>query len=42
VQIQNLMAERFHIHHTTIQFAHVICDVIHCFVLPVSEPKHLH
>ena len=42
VQIQNLMAERFHILHTTIQFEHVICDVSHGCVLPVSEPKHLH
>lgn len=42
VQIQSLMAERFHIQHTTIQFEHVICDVAHGCVMPVSEPKHIH
>jgi cobalt-zinc-cadmium efflux system protein len=42
VQIQTLMAERFHIHHTTIQFEHEICEVAHGCVLPVSEHSHPH
>lgn len=42
VQIQALLAERFHIHHTTIQFEHVICDVAHGCVIPLSQQRHLH
>jgi cobalt-zinc-cadmium efflux system protein len=42
VQIQALLAERFHIHHTTIQFEHVICDVAHGCVIPLSEQRHIH
>ena len=42
VQIQTLLAEKFHIHHTTIQFEHEICEVAHGCVLPVSEHKHVH
>ncbi|MBI3933363.1 MAG: cation transporter [Acidobacteria bacterium] len=37
-RINQLLAERFHISHTTIQFEHVECDVpAHCFV-PGGEP----
>jgi cobalt-zinc-cadmium efflux system protein len=32
---------RFHIHHTTIQFEHVACEVAHGCVIPVS-PDHEH
>ena len=42
VQIQTLLAEKFHIHHTTIQFEHEICEVAHGCVLPVSEHSHPH
>lgn len=42
VQIQDLLAEKFHIHHTTIQFEHEICEVAHGCVLPVSEHSHPH
>ncbi len=41
-QVQQVLATKFHIHHTTIQFEHVICDVAHgCVVIPtqtLSEP----
>lgn len=42
VQIRNVLADRFHIHHTTIQFENVICDVAHGCVIPVSEHRHSH
>lgn len=42
VQIQKLMAERFHIFHTTIQFEHEICDVAHGCVIAISEQRHTH
>ncbi len=32
----------FHIDHTTIQFEHVICEVAHGCVIPVSEEEHRH
>ena len=32
--------EEFHIDHTTIQFEHVICEVAHGCVIPVSEGEH--
>ncbi len=37
-----LVAERFHILHTTIQFEHVICDVAHGCVIPVNPQPHTH
>ncbi len=40
-QIREELASRFHIHHTTIQFEHAICDVAHGCVIPVS-PGHEH
>jgi cobalt-zinc-cadmium efflux system protein len=34
---------RFHIHHTTIQFEHSVCEVAHGCVIPVSPgPEHGH
>ncbi len=34
-QVQERVAHKFHIHHTTIQFEHVVCDVAHgCVVVP--------
>jgi cobalt-zinc-cadmium efflux system protein len=36
-QVQQRLAAKFHIHHTTIQFEHVICDVAHgCVVVPTQ------
>jgi len=40
-QIRDQLASDFHIHHTTIQFEHAICDVAHGCVIPVS-PGHDH
>lgn len=40
-QIREALAARFHIHHTTIQFEHAICDVADGCVIPVS-PGHEH
>lgn len=37
--VQARIAERFHIHHTTIQFEHMVCDVANGCVIPVS---HVH
>ena len=45
-EVQELLRARFHIHHTTIQFEHVVCDVAHgCVVIPTQTPeghKHTH
>jgi cobalt-zinc-cadmium efflux system protein len=45
-QINELLRERFHIHHTTIQFENVECDVAHGCPLPVGRqddhPGHTH
>ncbi len=40
-QIREELASRFHIHHTTIQFEHAICEVADGCVIPVS-PGHAH
>jgi cobalt-zinc-cadmium efflux system protein len=45
--IRSELETRFHIHHTTIQFEHVACEVAHGCVIPVSpghehEPGHSH
>jgi cobalt-zinc-cadmium efflux system protein len=40
-QIRDELSSRYHIHHTTIQFEHAICDVAHGCVIPVS-PGHDH
>ncbi len=39
--IRDQLGSRFHIHHTTIQFEHAICEVAHGCVIPVS-PEHGH
>ncbi len=36
-QVQANLRQKFHIHHTTIQFEHVTCDVAHGCVLPVQN-----
>ncbi len=43
--IRQELEVRFHIHHTTIQFEHVVCEVAHGCVIAVSpghEPGHSH
>jgi len=37
LKINALAKEKFHIHHTTVQFEHANCEVIHGCVVPVSE-----
>lgn len=39
--IRQELESRFHIHHTTIQFEHEVCEVAHGCVIPVS-PGHEH
>ena len=41
-QVNDQLRELFHIHHTTIQFEHVVCEVAHGCVVPVSESPHTH
>jgi cobalt-zinc-cadmium efflux system protein len=42
-QVQRMLAERFRILHTTIQFEHVICDIAHgCIIIPEGEHRHTH
>jgi cobalt-zinc-cadmium efflux system protein len=36
-QVQESVRQKFHIHHTTIQFEHVTCDVVHGCVMPVQD-----
>lgn len=41
--VNRMLAARFHIHHTTIQFENVVCEIAHGCVIPVShahEHKH--
>jgi cobalt-zinc-cadmium efflux system protein len=41
--IKRRLLERFHIHHTTIQFEHVQCDIAHGCVIPVHQQEaHSH
>jgi cobalt-zinc-cadmium efflux system protein len=40
-RVKEVLAARFHIHHTTIQFENVVCDIAHGCVIPVS-PQHRH
>lgn len=43
MEIRMLLAQRFNIHHTTIQFEHVVCEVAHGCVIPVSsQHRHIH
>jgi cobalt-zinc-cadmium efflux system protein len=37
LKINALAKEKFHIHHTTVQFEHSNCEVIHGCVVPISE-----
>ena len=36
-RMKHTLSERFHIHHTTLQFEHVECEVAHGCVMPVDE-----
>ncbi len=36
-RVQELLRERFHIHHTTIQFEHANCEVVNGCVIPISD-----
>jgi len=38
--VKELLAARFHIHHTTIQFESSVCEVAHGCVIPVSRHEH--
>jgi cobalt-zinc-cadmium efflux system protein len=38
--VQDRLRERFHIHHTTIQFEHVECEIAHGCVMPVTDHQH--
>jgi cobalt-zinc-cadmium efflux system protein len=43
--VQERLRERFHIHHTTIQFEHAVCEVAHGCVIPIQpeqEQEHRH
>lgn len=38
--VQERLRGKFHIHHTTIQFEHVVCDIAHgCVVIPAQTPE---
>jgi cobalt-zinc-cadmium efflux system protein len=39
-QVKEVLAAQFHIHHTTIQFENVVCDIAHGCVIPVSSQHH--
>jgi len=42
-EVQERLRAKFHIHHTTIQFEHVDCDIAHgCVVIPTQTPGHFH
>ena len=41
-EVQGMLAARFHIHHTTIQFEHAHCEVEHGCIIPVHEEEHGH
>jgi len=42
-EVQERLREKFQIHHTTIQFEHVVCDVAHgCVGVPTQTPEHGH
>jgi cobalt-zinc-cadmium efflux system protein len=40
--VKECLHSQFRIDHTTIQFEHVICEVAHGCVIPVSEGEHGH
>jgi cobalt-zinc-cadmium efflux system protein len=41
-EVNERLAQLFHINHTTIQFEHVVCDIAHGCVIPVAEHPHSH
>ncbi len=40
--VKQVLAARFHIHHTTIQFENVVCEIAHGCVIPVGGHPHEH
>lgn len=38
--VNQILASKFHIHHTTIQFENVVCDIAHGCVIPVGGRPH--
>ena len=38
--VKDVLAARFHIHHTTIQFENAVCEVAHGCVIPVGDHHH--
>ena len=40
--VKTCLQQDFKINHTTIQFEHVICEVAHGCVIPISEEEHHH
>jgi cobalt-zinc-cadmium efflux system protein len=40
-EVQDCLGERFHIHHTTIQFEHAACEIADGCIIPAS-PRHEH
>ena len=43
LRVRQRLADKFHIHHTTIQFEHEVCEVAHGCVMPVSHDHgHTH
>lgn len=40
-QVRDVLATKFHIEHTTIQFENVMCDVAHGCVIPIGAHQHL-
>jgi len=41
-RINIVLRERFSIHHTTLQFEHVVCEVAHGCLVTVDDPQHHH
>jgi cobalt-zinc-cadmium efflux system protein len=41
-RINGVLRERFRIHHTTLQFEHVICEVAHGCLVAVEDQEHGH
>jgi cobalt-zinc-cadmium efflux system protein len=39
-EVKERLLHKFHIHHTTIQFEHAICEVAHgCVIVPAEEEE---
>lgn len=41
-EVKDRLLHSFHIHHTTIQFEHLVCDVAHGCVVPTVAEPHAH